>query len=295
MLMVTNKSSEFRKLCSRQFFFEKSELADRPKPIADRHLPPQPSQAPAMSSQRKALGKSMDVQAKQKHANKAAWGAMVAGAALSVYGWTRKSASGAALGIAGGAIALKAASAGPIADMVGTETSLTHCVIVMANSSDIYSFCKSAGNVPLWIRPVRELSSGATQSGMENVQNPASGTKLPELHIVEDVPDQRICWRIADHRRGGRESVAELKLSSLPTVRGTLVALTVRFKLHTGILPSTSSQLIGADPQQHVRETLRKLKMLIEAGEIATIRGQSHGPRTLKGKLIGTLLGEEVA
>lgn len=220
---------------------------------------------------------------------------MFAGAALSVYGWTRKSASGAALGVAGGAIALKAASAGPIADMVGTETSLSHCVIMMVNPAEIYSFCKRSGKVPLWIHPMRELSSEASQSEVENVQNPALGSKSSEFQILEDVPDQRICWQIADHRRGGRESIADLKLSSLPAARGTLVTLTLRFRLHTGILPSTSSQIIGADPQRHVRESLRKLKMLIEAGEITTIKGQSHGPRTLKGKLMGTLLGEEVA
>jgi hypothetical protein len=61
------------------------------------------------------------------------------------------------------------------------------------------------------------------------------------------------------------------------------------------MIHSGTPQIIGADPQRHLRESLRRLKMLIEAGEIATIRGQSHGPRTLKGKLIDTLLGEEAA
>lgn len=235
----------------------------------------------------------MDAESKQKHANKVAWGAMFAGAALSVYGWTRKSASGAALGLAGGAIALKAASAGPIADLVGTETSLRHSVIMKASPEQIYSFCKHAGKERLWIARARELSA-AKQEKVENRIDPNLEPRQ-KFQIVEELPFQRICWQLPDQRQERADCTAELTLTELLDGRGTLATLSLRFKLHTGILHSSAPQIIGADPQRHVRESLRKLKMLIEAGEIATIQGQSHGPRTLKGKLRGTLLGDDAA
>lgn len=234
-------------------------------------------------------------ESKAKHAHKAAWGAMFAGAALSVYGWTRKSASGAALGVAGGAIALKAASAGPIADLVGTETSLSHSVIMMATAAEIYSFCKNAHKAEIWIGRLRDLPSAASQENGRGKSDPIMESADSELRILEDVPHQRLRWQILDHRARCEDCIAELKLADLPAVRGTLVTLALRYKLHTGMLHSGAPQIIGVDPQRHLRESLRKLKMLIEAGEIATVRGQSHGPRTLKGKLIGTFLGEEVA
>lgn len=242
----------------------------------------------------KALN-AMDAESKQKHANKAAWGAMFAGAALSVYGWTRKSASGAALGLAGGAIALKAASAGPIADLVGTETALRHSVIMMATPAEIYSFCKNAGREQLWIARTRELVPTVELERVEDGINPNLESRHSKFQIVEEVPYQRICWRLADQPQERADCTAELMLGEVPGGRGTLATLSLRFKLHTGILHSSAPQMIGADPQRHVRESLRKLKMLIEAGEIATIQGQSHGPRTLKGKLKGTFLGEDAA
>ena len=231
---------------------------------------------------------------KEKHANKAAWGAMFAGAALSVYGWTRKSASGAALGLAGGAIALKAASAGPIADLVGSETALSHSVIMMASASEVFSFCKNAVRLPLWMGAIREQASRVDQQTNGDIPSPNSGN-VNNHQIVEEMANQHVRWLIADGHVRGRDCFVDLKLTDLPAARGTLVTLTLRYKLHTGILHSSAPHVIGADPQRHVRESLRKLKMLIEAGEIATIRGQSHGPRTLKGKLVGTLLGEEAA
>ncbi len=234
-------------------------------------------------------------ESKHKHANKAAWSAMFAGAAVSVYGWTRKSASGAALGLAGGAIALKAASAGPIADLVGTETSLSHSVIVMATPEEIHSFCKNVRKARLWIAGLHDLSSPASQDGIKENSDSIMGSRDTELRILEDIPGQSVRWNYVGPQRGCRDCIGELKIADLPAARGTLVTLTLRYKLHTGMLHSGAPQIIGVDPQRHLRESLRKLKMLIEAGEIATIRGQSHGPRTLKGKLIGTILGEEAA
>lgn len=232
---------------------------------------------------------------KPKHGNKAAWGAMLAGAALSVYGWTRKSTSGAALGLAGGAIALKAASAGPIADLVGTETAMRHSVTVMATASEIYPYLKKTGSALLWMGGIRELSSKPKRetSGIGSI--PKIGSRDAELQIIEDVPAQLMRWQFVDCRRNSRDCVAELRLTPLPADRGTQVTLTLSYKLHTGILHSGAPRSISPDPGRAVRESLRKLKMLIEAGEIATIEGQSHGPRALRGKLIGALMGAEVA
>ena len=154
----------------------------------------------------------MDVESKQKHANKAAWGAMFAGAALSVYGWTRKSASGAALGFAGGAIALKAASAGPIADLVGTESSLCHSVTMMATPEEIYSFCKNAGEAQLWMGRTRELSPAVKPDAVADLQTPNVERKYSKFQIVEELPYERICWRLSDHQQQARDCIAELTL-----------------------------------------------------------------------------------
>src|SRR5258708_40318605 len=78
----------------------------------------------------------------------AAWGAMFAGTALAIYGWTRKSATGAALGVAGGAIALKAASAAPLADMLRSDINASGSVLVNRNAADLYSFWKDVTKAP---------------------------------------------------------------------------------------------------------------------------------------------------
>jgi hypothetical protein len=74
-----------------------------------------------------------------------------------------------------------------------------------------------------------------------------------------------------------------------------MVSLSVRYKMHTGLLHPGASLIIGQEPARHIGEDLRRFKMLLEAGEIATIQGQSHGPRRMKAKLEQTLLSEKIA
>jgi uncharacterized membrane protein len=230
-----------------------------------------------------------------RHAHKAAWGAMLAGTALSIYGWTRKSATGAALGMAGGAIALKAASAGPIADLVGTETAVSYSVTIMCNAAEVYALWNNESRIPQWMNGIQSVARLA-DGGMQWVRvHPVSGTLTWRTDVPEDIPDRSIRWRARLDQESRHGYLGELQLSDLGANRGTLVTLRYSYEVHTGIMHAGAPYILGPDPQREVRENLRRFKMLIEAGEIATIHGQSHGPRTLKGKLLDTLMREDAA
>jgi uncharacterized membrane protein len=234
-------------------------------------------------------------ESESRHTHKAAWGAMLAGTALSIYGWTRKSATGAALGMAGGAIALKAASAGPIADLVGTETAVIHSVTIMCPAAEIYALWKDAARMPQWMDGIQSVARLA-DGGMQWLsRHPVSGTMAWRTDIDEDLPNRNLRWHARQDKSSDHGFIGELQFDELGPNRGTLVSLRYRYKVHTGMMHSGAPAILGPDPERQVRETLRHLKMFIEAGEIATIRGQSHGPRTLKGKLMDTLLREDAA
>ena len=238
---------------------------------------------------------SASTESEARRTHKAAWGAMLAGTALSIYGWTRKSATGAALGMAGGAIALKAASAGPIADLVGTETVVSHSVIIMCSPALIYAVWKDETRIPQWMDGIKSVAR-LTDRAMQWIRNdPVSGMMTWRTEIEDDLPSRNICWHARQDKAADHGFVGELQLNDLGANRGTLVSLRYRYKVHTGMMHSDAPAIIGPDPQRQVRETLRRFKMFVEAREIATIQGQSHGPRTLKGKLMGTLIREDAA
>ncbi len=49
-----------------------------------------------------------------------------------------------------------------------------------------------------------------------------------------------------------------------------------------GVLGRAVATIFGKNPEFLMRQDLRRLKALMETGEIPTIEGQTHGPRSMK-------------
>ena len=59
--------------------------------------------------------------------------------------------------------------------------------------------------------------------------------------------------------------------------RGTEVKVVLRYDPPAGLFGAAVSKILGEDPAMQVQEDLRRLKMLVETGELATIESQPTG------------------
>jgi uncharacterized membrane protein len=71
-----------------------------------------------------------------------------------------------------------------------------------------------------------------------------------------------------------------VKFRNAPANRGTIITVVVVYQPPAGTLGAALAKILGKDPSFMMRQDLRRLKALIEAGEIPTVEGQSHGPRS---------------
>jgi uncharacterized membrane protein len=216
---------------------------------------------------------------------------MFAGTALAIYGWTRKSATGAALGVAGGAIALKAASAGPLADMLRSDINASGSVLVNRNAADLYSFWKDVTKAPLWMQHIESVTKLDEIHTRWLRCDPIAGILEWSSELTSDIPNEMIAWRTVPDSRSGYDLSGRVEFKDLGPDRGTHVTLKLHFKMHAGLLQSGAVMAIAEE--RELNENLRRFKMLMETGEIATTRGQSHGPRSEKVRLLEKLLGDQ--
>jgi uncharacterized membrane protein len=217
---------------------------------------------------------------------------MLAGTAISLYGWTRKSATGAALGLAGGAIALKAASAGPIADLIGAERTISQSMMIMRSAEEICAFWNDVEKMTQWVhnrKAVGRVDEGRT---LWTIELPGTGTLKWALEVVENIPKREIAWRLLSESDANYAVNVRATCTELLDGRGAQVTWSITHRMHRGLLHSGIAPLLGDDPKWELRESLRRFKMMLEAGEIASTEGQSHGPRSLKGKWMEKLLRE---
>ena len=59
--------------------------------------------------------------------------------------------------------------------------------------------------------------------------------------------------------------------------RGTVVGVELQYNPPAGLLGALAAQLWGEDPGRQIQDDLHRLKQILEAGEIATVEGQTSG------------------
>ncbi len=96
-----------------------------------------------------------------------------------------------------------------------------------------------------------------------------------ETAPVHDRPGEMRAWRSVE----GAELDVEIKvqLREAPAGRGTEVEAHVAYRPKWGLAGHLAARLRGIDPKAQGRQALKRLKMLLETGEIATARNRRPG------------------
>lgn len=213
------------------------------------------------------------------------WAALVSGAAVAVYGITRKSWTGAALAGTGGLLIFSGVRAGRGPKQFEIKRSIT----VNKPAQELYQFWRNLENLPSFME---HLESVTERDGVSHwvVQGPLKRTIEWDARISQEHPNELIRWHsmpgsVVDHR-------GSVQFAPAPGNRGTVVTVSLEYATPAGKAGNIVSTLFGKHPEQIVREELRHFKQLMEAGEIPTTQGQPAGQRGLKGLAMEKMLGE---
>ncbi len=96
-----------------------------------------------------------------------------------------------------------------------------------------------------------------------------------DAQIHNEVPGELIAWRSIGE--GDLDTAGSVHFDAAPGDRGTVVRVNQKFDPPGGKLGIAVARLLGADPSSQTRENLRRLKQILEAGEMPTVKGQSSG------------------
>ena len=61
--------------------------------------------------------------------------------------------------------------------------------------------------------------------------------------------------------------------------RGTEVRVSLKYDPPGGQVGTALAKLVGRSPEAQIKADMRRLKQILEAGEIPTVEGQPHGGR----------------
>ncbi len=197
---------------------------------------------------------------------------------LITLGLLRRSKAGAALAVGGAALAWKG-----LQDTTPPSFTARARFRVGASVDDAYKTWRDTPGLVRFMASIKSIEaidsdrSRWTMLGAGDV--PVSWTS----ELTEDQPGKRIAWRsTAD---SPIQTSGFVEFSEDPLGRGIFVTTESTFNVPSNAAARAIYSILGKNPTFIARENVRKFKSFLEAGEIPTVEGQSHGPRGLKGQL----------
>ena len=219
------------------------------------------------------------------------WISVVFGGALTAYGLKMRSIPGFILSAIGGALVWRGATGHcPVYEGLGVSSvpddgrqvsipyghgvRVEKAVTINVPVEQVYAFWRNFENLPRFMHNLESVEVHDSTRSHWVAKGPA-GTKVDwEAEIINEVPNELIGWRSIE---GSRVDNAGSVHFTPAAGKGTEVKVVLRYDPPAGVLGATISRILGEDPAVNVREDLRRLKMLLETGEIATIDGQPSG------------------
>lgn len=178
--------------------------------------------------------------------------------------------------IAGAGLAYAVARAIRNADHgVARDVHIEASVTINRSPAELYTYWRDFTNLPLFMRNLESVSDlGNDKSHWVAKTN--LGIRIEwDAEIYNEKENQLIAWRSLES--ADVVNAGSVRFQQAPGDRGTYVRVTVNYNPPAGKVGASLAALLGSEPRQLIMEDLRRFKQLMEAGEIATVVGQTSG------------------
>jgi uncharacterized membrane protein len=216
------------------------------------------------------------------------WAALAGGAAAVLIGLKRRSTLGSALAAAGAPFLLQGitghrrpleylalwAPAGSLP--YGRGVKIRRSITIGRNPSDLYRFVRNFENLARFMGHVEMVRTIDERHSHWLLRERAGILFEWDTEIIADEPEEIIGWRSVT---GDVAHAGSIRFERAVGGRGTVVRVQLQYNPPGGRIGAEFLKLLGRDPDRQAGEDLRRLKQLMEVGEIATVEGQSSGRR----------------
>ena len=133
---------------------------------------------------------------------------------------------------------------------------------------DVYDFWRDFENFPRFMRHLESVRVLDGRRSHWRAKAPAGMTVEWEAEIVGERDNESISWRSLPG--AGVQNRGAVRFRPAPGGRGTEVRVDLEYVPPGGSVGRAVAMLFGEEPQQQVRDDLRRVKQILEAGEVPT-------------------------
>jgi uncharacterized membrane protein len=154
-------------------------------------------------------------------------------------------------------------------------------VTIRRPRAELYAFWRDFENLAQVMENVEKIQpTGADGRAVWTIKAPAGETVDVETEIAREVENELIAWRSVEG--SDIDTEGRVTFEDAPGERGTRVGLIVAYDAPAGKLGQAVAKLLMREPAIQARHDLKRFKMLMEAGEIATSARRQDETRAAK-------------
>lgn len=154
-------------------------------------------------------------------------------------------------------------------------------VTIARPREELFAFWRDFANLAQFMENVEQVRPvGADGQNIWTIRAPLGKTVEIETVIAREEPGKLIAWRSVEGSEIDTEG--RVTFEDAPGERGTRVSVRIAYKPPAGELGRLFAKLQGREPEVQARRDLRRFKMLMEAGEIATSARRKDQTRAAK-------------
>jgi uncharacterized membrane protein len=151
-------------------------------------------------------------------------------------------------------------------------------IIINKPVDEVYRFWKDFENLPRFLGYVSSVRTTGDRKTHWVAQGPGNTTIEWDAEIVNDLPNQRITWRSLPGAHVSNTGSVEFEPA--PGNRGTIVRVQIDYGTRAHGIGAAVAALGGRSPEQMIYKDLRRLKQVLETGEVLRTEGQPSGRRS---------------
>jgi len=214
------------------------------------------------------------------------WASLAAAGAVMAYGFSRRTAPGVALAVAATPLVYRGiAGRWPFENGYATDTRralsgdsgihVREAVRVERPVEEIYGFWRQLENLPRVLTHLEQVSDLGDGRSHWIARGPADLGVEWDAEIINEVENKVIAWRSLP--QSDVVTAGSVNFKPLRGGRASEISVHLQYEPPAGRAGAFFARMFGREPSQTIREDLRRLKQVMETGEI---------PRTSAGEPI---------
>ena len=156
---------------------------------------------------------------------------------------------------------------------------LRAAVTVQREPQDVYQFWRELENLPSFMYHLKSVTAESAERSRWVANAPVGQQVQWEAQIIEDQPGTRIAWESLPG--SAVQNSGSVDFAAAPA-GGTEVHVTIGYHIPGGVLGKAAATVLGESPEQQVNDDLRRLKQLLETGQVLRSDGSPEGTAAIR-------------